>query len=150
ETIVGICMRRSMEMIVGLLGILKTGGGYMPLEPTYPAERLRYMLTDARARVVLTELGLAGALPPDGARQICIDRDREEIERESRDNPRAAVEAKNLAYVIYTSGSTGRPKGVMIEHGGLANYVNWAARAYKLVENNGTLMHSPLGFDLTV
>src|SRR5262249_45013951 len=110
ETIVGICMRRSMEMIVGLLGILKTGGGYMPLEPTYPAERLRYMLTDARARVVLTELGLAGALPPDGARQICIDRDREEIERESRDNPRAAVEAKNLAYVIYTSGSTGRPK----------------------------------------
>jgi amino acid adenylation domain-containing protein len=150
EIIVGICMRRSVEMIVGLLGVLKAGGGYLPLESTYPSERLRYMLTDAQARVVLTESVLAGALPSAGARQVRLDRDWEEIERESHDNPRVAVEAKNLAYVIYTSGSTGRPKGVMVEHGGLANYVNWAAEAYRLAESNGTLMHSPLGFDLTV
>jgi len=150
DAIVGICMRRRVEMIVGLLGVLKAGGGYLPLESTYPSERLRYMLTDAQAMVVLTDSDLAGALPSTGARQVCMDRDREEIELESGDDPCAAVDARNLAYVIYTSGSTGRPKGVMVEHAGLANYVNWAVGAYGFAECNGTLMHSPLGFDLTV
>jgi amino acid adenylation domain-containing protein len=150
DAVVGISIRRSVEMVVGLLGILKAGGAYLPMEPTYPAERLRYMLEDAGVSVVLTEQGLTEILPAGIATQVCVDRDSGVIGRESRMNPNVKIEGKNLAYVIYTSGSTGKPKGVMVEHQGLANYVNWSAQAYELEEGLGAPVHSPLGFDLTV
>jgi non-ribosomal peptide synthetase component F len=108
-------MDRSVEMIVGLLGILKTGER-MPLDPTYPPERLDFMLKDARARVVVTTAGLLRSLPELDAQVVCLDTESETISRESEVNLVREGTAENLAYVIYTSGSTGRPKGAPITH----------------------------------
>ncbi|MET0649873.1 MAG: amino acid adenylation domain-containing protein [Pyrinomonadaceae bacterium] len=113
---VGVLMERSPELIVALLAVLKAGGAYVPLDPAYPKPRLRFMLEDSGVRVLLTEQKQLGAMPDSGARVVCLDGEREEIDRESALNlPREAT-ADSLAYVIYTSGSTGRPKGVAIEH----------------------------------
>ncbi|MDT5271397.1 MAG: hypothetical protein QOH49_3583 [Acidobacteriota bacterium] len=150
DVLVGVCIGRRPELVAALLGILKAGGAYVPLEPTYPAERLRYMLEDSRAGVIVTEQEMDDVLPVVDARRVCVDRDREAIELESSENPQVEVAGANLAYVIYTSGSTGRPKGVCVEHSGFANYVNWSARAYRVAEGEGAPLHSPLGFDLTV
>jgi amino acid adenylation domain-containing protein/FkbM family methyltransferase len=120
ETLVGICMERSLEMIIGLLGILKAEATYVPLDPQYPKERLTFMLEDTQARVLLTQERLLGNL---NARMVCLDRDWKDISQESEENPDNKAIAQNLAYVIYTSGSTGRPKGVAVEHRQLVNYV---------------------------
>ncbi|HLM54814.1 MAG TPA: amino acid adenylation domain-containing protein [Pyrinomonadaceae bacterium] len=113
---VGVLMERSPEIVVAFLAVLKAGGAYVPLDPAYPKPRLRFMLEDADVRVLLTERKQRGVLPDSGARVVCLDGDREELDRESAESlPRAAT-ADSLAYVIYTSGSTGRPKGVAVEH----------------------------------
>lgn len=150
EVRVGICVERSLEMVVGLLGILKAGGAYVPLDPTYPEERLRFMLDDAGAPVLLTEERLVATLPEHAAAVVRLDADWEMIARESEANPDGGARAENLAYVIYTSGSTGQPKGVMIHHRGLVNYLTWCTSAYAVAEGSGTLVHSPIGFDLTI
>jgi amino acid adenylation domain-containing protein len=116
EILVGICLERSVEMIVGLLGILKAGAAYVPLDPDYPKERLEFMLGDAQAPVVLSEESLIESLPSQSARVVCLDKDWELIVQESPDNLTSETTADNLAYVIYTSGSTGRPKGVAVAH----------------------------------
>jgi amino acid adenylation domain-containing protein len=116
ESVVGICMERSVEMIVGLIGILKAGATYLPLDPAYPVERLRYMLEDSEALVVLTQERSSGALPEFAGKTVCLDRDWFVIGVESEENPPLLVAGRNLAYVIYTSGSTGQPKGVCIPH----------------------------------
>ncbi len=149
ETRVGICLERSLQMVVGVLGVLKAGGAYVPLEPSYPAERLAYMMEDAALSVLLTREGLLGSLPPHGARAVCLDRDAAEIARQSGTAPESGLQPENLAYVIYTSGSTGRPKGVEVVHGGVSNYLGWAAAAYA-GEGHGAPVHSSLTFDLTV
>ena len=120
---VGICLDRSFEMVVALLAIFKSGGAFVPLDPNYPAERLSFMLHDAAVRVIVTRQSLLDRLPNHSAPRVCLDRDSEEIARQSMENPVGLAEAvhRNSAYVIYTSGSTGKPKGVMIEHGSLAN-----------------------------
>ena len=125
ETLVAICMERCPEMAVAVLGILKAGGAFLPLDPTYPAERLAFMIDDARPRVILTKGSLPGGLIECGTLIVAFDSDWGAIARESEENPAVGANAGNLAYVIYTSGSTGRPKGVMCEHGGLANYLRW-------------------------
>jgi amino acid adenylation domain-containing protein len=161
EVIVSILMERSLEMVVSLLAVLKAGGAYLPLDVSYPAERVRYMMDDAGIEVLLTHRAVEQKRREvcDGnsstVRVVCVDEEREEIERQSAANEksgdeRSGVSADNLAYVIYTSGSTGRPKGVMIPHCGLVNYLHWAVEAYQVREGTGTLLHSPLGFDLTV
>jgi amino acid adenylation domain-containing protein len=150
ETLIGICMERAPEMMVGLIGILKAGAGYLPLDPSYPAERLAYMLEDARTPVVLAQRRISDKVSGHTAKVICVDEDWPEIERESGENLENGPEPDHLAYVIYTSGSTGKPKGVMIHHRGLANYLSWAARYYRMSEGAGTLVHSPIGFDLTI
>src|SRR4029453_1942746 len=132
EQVVGLFVERSLEMVVGVLGILKSGAAYLPLDPQYPKERLAFMVDDARAPVMLTQQRLLDALPESGAKVLCLDSDWEAISRKSEADPASGVTAENLAYVIYTSGSTGRPKGVMIEHGSLVNAAYAWRRAYGL------------------
>jgi hypothetical protein len=110
ESLVGICMKRSMEMVVAVLGVLKAGGAYVPLDPSYPNERLTLMLEDADIRVLLTQQSVAKSLPEHGAQMVCMDLDWERIALEKDSDPLAAAGPESLAYVIYTSGSTGKPK----------------------------------------
>ena len=145
EARVGIAMERSVEMIVALVGVLKAGGAYVPLDPSYPAERLQYMAVDAQIDVLLT----LGVRPAD-VRVIHLDRDWPEIVTCPVTNPGVEIAPEQLAYVIYTSGSTGWPKGAMVTHGGLANYLQWAAEHYAVADGNGSAVHSSLSFDLTV
>jgi amino acid adenylation domain-containing protein/non-ribosomal peptide synthase protein (TIGR01720 family) len=121
EVLVGICVERSLEMVVGLLGIFKAGGAYVPLDPAYPKDRLSHMLLDSQVSVVLTSEKLAAQLPEHTARVVCLDTDWDVIEQMSEENPLSNVQAHNLAYVIYTSGSTGKPKGITIEHRSVLN-----------------------------
>ena len=114
DTLVGVLMERSLEMVVSIIAVLKAGGAYVPFDPAYPQERLRYMLEDSAVPVLLTEEGLKHSLPGHAARVVCVDL--ESFEGERDDNPHSGATPANVAYVIYTSGSTGRPKGVMVEH----------------------------------
>jgi amino acid adenylation domain-containing protein len=147
---VGILIERSFEMVISLLGVLKAGGAYVPLDASYPKRRLSYMVKDSGARVVVTEEKSLGFLPENEVEAICVDREKSAIERQRPDNLGIRLEAENLAYVIYTSGSTGQPKGAMITHSGLRNYLTWSLREYNVGEGEGSLLHSPLAFDLTV
>src|SRR2546429_5887705 len=113
---VGLCLEPSPEMIISLLGILKAGGAYVPLDPAYPPARLKFMLDDARVKLLLAERGLLAKLPNHGTETICVDSEYGEIARESPENLEITSGANNLAYVIYTSGSTGKPKGVAVTH----------------------------------
>jgi len=121
EAVVGLCMERSVEMIVGLFGILKAGGAYLPLDSSYPSERLRFMLDDAGASILLTERRVSGGLPEMDIRVLYIDSDWSQIATSPGDDPPNVATPENLAYVIYTSGSTGSPKGVMIQHRSVVN-----------------------------
>ncbi|HMG74404.1 MAG TPA: amino acid adenylation domain-containing protein [Pyrinomonadaceae bacterium] len=123
ESLVGICVDRSLEMAVGILGILKSGGAYLPLDPDYPRERLAFMLNDARPTLVLAKSRLLTQLSQSDYPVRLLDSDWPAIAENSDDNLPETPRANDLAYVIYTSGSTGAPKGVMIEHGNLANYL---------------------------
>ncbi|HKN82957.1 MAG TPA: amino acid adenylation domain-containing protein, partial [Pyrinomonadaceae bacterium] len=116
ESLVGICLERSAEMLVGLLAILKAGGAYVPLDTSYPQERAAFLLDDAGVEVLVTQAGLLAQIPIQKIRVVCVDSDHEEIERESDENIDSDVSPGNAAYVIYTSGSTGRPKGVVVSH----------------------------------
>ena len=150
DVLVGLCVERSVEMVVGLLGILKAGGAYVPLDPSYPAERLAFMLADARPAVLLTVQRLRQQEDSASLETVCLDADWERIASEGTGNPINSATADNLAYVIYTSGSTGRPKGAMVRHGGLTNYLSWAISAYDVACGQGSPLHSSLSFDLTV
>jgi amino acid adenylation domain-containing protein len=150
EVLVGIALERSPALLVGLLGVLKAGGAYVPLDPAYPAERLAYMLSDAQARVLLTQQSLAGLLPAGAAQVVCVDTQWAAIAQHGAGNLDAPVRPNQLAYVIYTSGSTGLPKGVMVHHGGLANYLRWSTCEYVTAGGRGAPVHSPLAFDLTI
>ena len=120
EVLVGICLERSLQMVVGLLGVLKAGGAYMPLDPTYPTERLAFMLQDARAALLLTQQLLQSKLSVENQPIICLDTDWPNISQQPRGNLQTAVSSDNLAYVIYTSGSIGNPKGICIPHMGIS------------------------------
>jgi amino acid adenylation domain-containing protein len=119
---VSICAERSVEMIVGMLGILKAGSAYLPLDPLFPAERLIFQHQDAEALVLLTQQNLAERFSNHAVRIICLDSDWQKIALESEANPASLSNANNLAYVMYTSGSTGQPKGVMVEHRNVVNF----------------------------
>jgi amino acid adenylation domain-containing protein/thioester reductase-like protein len=149
EVLVGICLERSCELVVGLLGILKTGGAYIPLDPAYPQERLAYMLEDAQVSVILTQEKLVDNLPIHNAQIICIDSDWEQITHKTRENYISEITPNNLAYVIYTSGSTGKSKGVMIAHHSLVNaYFAWE-EAYQLQKSaTSHLQMASFSFDV--
>ncbi len=177
DVLVGISVERSLEMAIGILGILKAGGAYLPIDPTYPADRIAFMLEDSGAQIVLTQEKLIAdsrwprsvadghqqgvsdntqyreASPADAIRNtLCLDADWPEIARQPTSNvPASSFQLPDtLAYVIYTSGSTGRPKGVEIHHRGLVNYLTWCQRAYPLAEGSGAPIHSSFSFDLTI
>ncbi|RFT63252.1 amino acid adenylation domain-containing protein, partial [Bacillus clarus] len=149
ESLVGICVERSPDMIIGLLGILKAGGAYVPLDPSYPENRLRYILENSQIQVLLTKEALQGWLP-EGIQAICLDRDQAAISKESSVAPVSGVTANNLAYIIYTSGSTGNPKGVMIEHHSVINRLQWMQKNYPLSEQDTILQKTPFSFDVSV
>ncbi|MBO0782795.1 MAG: amino acid adenylation domain-containing protein, partial [Ktedonobacteraceae bacterium] len=154
EVVVGICLERSVEMIVAVLGVLKAGGAYLPLDPESPPERLRYMLEDAGARIVLTQQELYERPEMFEGLQISLDTAWEKISKEQARNlgnrRGSRFEAENLAYVIYTSGSTGRPKGVMATHQGLINLVEAQIEAFRLGTRSRVLQFASLSFDASV
>ncbi len=146
--LVAICVDRSPAMLVGLLGILKAGAAYVPVDPTYPDERKAFMLEDAQVRVVVTEEALLNDLPATDAQVVCLDRDRSSIDDES-DTPLVLdSDPEQLAYVIYTSGSTGKPKGVEIPHRALVNFLNTMADRPGLASDETLLAVTTLSFDI--
>ncbi len=150
DVLVGICVQRSLDMVVGLLGILKADGAYVPLDPNYPQERLSYMLKDSGVQVLLTHSKLLSSLPSHTVEVICLDTDWGAIEQQSQENLNAGVKSDNLAYVIYTSGSTGLPKGVMNTHMGIHNRLLWMQQSYQLTSSDRVVQKTPFSFDVSV
>ncbi len=151
EVRVGLCVGRSPEMVVGLLGIWKAGGAYVPLDPDYPIDRLAYILEDSQVQVLVAAEELADRLPSLWLQTVYIDADWDEIaSEESRENPERKTTSLNLAYVIYTSGSTGKPKGAMLQHEGLCNLIMAQTEAFGLRPNDQVLQFASLSFDASV
>ncbi|MCP4664592.1 MAG: AMP-binding protein, partial [bacterium] len=153
EVTVGLCLGRSLEMVVGMLAVLKAGGVYLPLDPGYPAERLGFMLGDAGARVLLTVERLAAAFPElisEVERTVVLDREGDAIARSSGGRPTAGTTSRNLAYVIYTSGSTGRPKGVCCHHAGVLNLLADFDARQPIAEGDGCSWWTSPSFDVSV
>ena len=149
ETVVGLCVERSPEMVVGLLGILKAGGAYVPLDPEYPAERLQSMMADAGLTVLLTHSSLTAILPmPGGTR--CLLLDQEDTSGQPNTTPLVSHYPEQLAYMIFTSGSTGKPKGAANTNFGLHNRLSWMQDAYSLTPADVVLQKTPFSFDVSV
>ncbi|HEY9420388.1 MAG TPA: condensation domain-containing protein, partial [Thermoanaerobaculia bacterium] len=147
EVRVGVCMERSLEMMVALVGILRAGAAYVPLDPEYPQDRLAYMLEDARAEAILTQERLVDRLPRHEMPVILLDR--EDLAGED-ELPASGAMPDNPAYVIYTSGSTGRPKGVVVPHRGVVNRLLWGQGDYGLTPADRVLQKTPFSFDVSV
>src|SRR5918912_2230840 len=153
ESRVGLYLRRSPELMIGVLGVLKAGAAYVPLEPGLPAERVSYMLADAQVEWVLVESEQMAELPLSGVDVVLMDgasSNPEWLAEVGDEELTSEVTPEQLAYILYTSGSTGRPKGVMVEHGGLAHYLGHAAAEYLNGEITGSVVSSPLSFDATL
>ena len=150
DTLVGVSLHRTPLMVAALLGAWKAGAAYVPLDPTYPADRLAFLVEDSAVRVLLADAKARPLFPRFEDRLVCLDGDWATVARESRENPGPAATPANLAYVIYTSGSTGKPKGALIEHRGLVNYLWYAIRHYGVVAGDSVPVHSSISFDLTV
>ncbi|WP_221643002.1 non-ribosomal peptide synthetase, partial [Nostoc sp. 2RC] len=150
EVLVGICLERSLLMVVSILATLKAGGAYVPLDPSYPQERLAFMVENAQVSVLLTQEKFLAALPEHGAQVVLVDKNQEIWASESGDNPVSQVTADNLAYVIYTSGSTGKPKGVMNTHRGICNRLSWMQETYRLTTVDKVLQKTPFSFDVSI
>jgi len=150
EVPVGVCLERSLEVVISLVGVLKAGGVYLPLDPAYPKQRIGFMLEDSKAQVLLTQKGLIQGLPEHRARVICLDSDGEAIAREVAENPTSTSRPENLAYIIYTSGSTGLPKGVLVSHGSIAEHCRDAERYYELRPTDRVLQFASMSFDLSL
>jgi amino acid adenylation domain-containing protein len=151
EVLVALCTERTPERVVGIVAVLKAGGAYVSLDPTYPKERLAFLLADAQAPVLLTQERFADLLPQSpGVEVICLDADWEAVVGDGSRPPESGVTPDNLAYVVYTSGSTGKPKGVEIPHAGLMNLVRWHQDLYEVSpEDRGTQIASP-AFDASI
>ncbi|HWP42477.1 MAG TPA: amino acid adenylation domain-containing protein [Blastocatellia bacterium] len=167
EALVGICMERSIEMVVALLGVLKAGAAYVPLDPTYPLTRLSFMLEDSQAPVLLVQQRLLDRLgrahramaesrnrrlpiPDSRCKVLCLDTDWARLEDESREDPAVQIDGDLPAYLIYTSGSTGQPKGAVISHRAITNHMLWFIDRFSLKESDSVLQKTPFSFDASV
>ncbi|BCL80832.1 hypothetical protein ccbrp13_32970 [Ktedonobacteria bacterium brp13] len=153
DSIVGVSLPRSPELAIALLAILKAGGAYLPLDVTLPRERLHFLLIDAQPALVIATRKQVQTLigeVVDQSQLLCLDQAWLELSAEATHAPTSVLQKDNLAYVIYTSGSTGQPKGTMITHRGLSNYVSWGSAYYEVERGSGSIVHSSIGFDLTV
>ncbi|WP_262696520.1 non-ribosomal peptide synthetase, partial [Kordiimonas aquimaris] len=161
DSLVGLCLDRSLEMVVGIMGILKAGGAYVPLDPDYPEDRLRFMLDDTQAHIVIgqasiaTDLSLFDERCQDRPELVLLD-EPEQLEALSfypetnPDTSALGICSDHLAYVIYTSGSTGKPKGVCVEHKSVGNRLLWMQRQYPLSDKDIILQKTPYSFDVSV
>jgi amino acid adenylation domain-containing protein len=150
EVLVGLCVEPSADLAVGVLGILKAGGAFLPLDASYPLERLSFMLDDAGVPVLVTQEDLLEALPTGRAQPVCLDADRGLIEAMPAEDVSGGVAADNLAYVIYTSGSTDRPKGALLGHRGLCNLVRAQVDAFGVGPGSRVLQFASPSFDASV
>ncbi|NDA89622.1 MAG: amino acid adenylation domain-containing protein [Alphaproteobacteria bacterium] len=152
ETIVGVFFERSIEMVISLLAILKTGGAYLPLNPDDPISRINYMLADSQSQLLIVQSHLA---PKMESAQFCsniqiLNLDETYLNSAKQTNPVTTITRNNIVYVIYTSGSTGKPKGVMVEHGSLSNRLQWMRSHYNITSEDKILQKTPYGFDVSV
>jgi aspartate racemase len=150
ESKVGVCLRRSLELPVALLAVLKAGAACMPLDPAYPKERLTYMLEDSQTPLVLTQPGLLSEVTDFDAQVINLDPGWKEFAAESRENVASGAKPENLAYVIYTSGSTGKPRGVLLNHSGLVNHNIAAAKLFGLSTSDRMAQFASISFDIAI
>jgi amino acid adenylation domain-containing protein len=152
EVLVGICVERSIVMIIGLLGILKACGAYVPIDPSYPPARIRYILDDSAAPLLLTQTHLKAQLSLDELEHECVVvcLDEANLAEQSIENPAISCQAEDLAYIIYTSGSTGKPKGVMVEHQALVLHCQAMLQQYSLNENDQILQLASFSFDTSL
>ena len=150
ETLVGICLERSEEMVAGILGTLQAGAAYVPLDPAYPKQRLALVLQDAAAPILLTQRKLIGELPETQARTLCVEDLAQENLADAATAPFPAPAATDLAYVLYTSGSTGQPKGVAVEHRSAVALVCWARDVFSAEDLDGVLFGTSICFDLSI
>jgi surfactin family lipopeptide synthetase A len=148
DVLVGILVERSLDMVVGLLGILKAGGSYVPLDPAYPSERIAFMLEDSEVAVLLTQRHLLDSIPDPRARVVVLDADWHEIAKKEDKNPVHTGGPENLSYVIYTSGSTGKPKGVQIPHRAVVNFLTSMSHTPGMTEADRLLSVTTLSFDI--
>lgn len=149
--IVGVCMERGLDVVIGLLGILKAGAAYLPLDPNYPVERLQYMMEDAAPIIVLTQRRLKGLLSTTRSELVMLDEEQGAVARSGPtdlSNPDAGATPRDLVYVIYTSGSTGRPKGTAMPHGAMVNLLEWHRRNLPVHERQRVLQFAALSFDV--
>ena len=149
DSLVAVCLDRSPDLIISLLGILKTGAAYVPIDPSYPDERINYILNDSGATILISSGKYIERLSPT-AKAVDMDSFWANENSGKFANPIVEIDADNLAYMIYTSGSTGNPKGSMITHGGLTNYLDWINRAYPVEKGRGSIFYASISFDATV
>ncbi|BDA72451.1 non-ribosomal peptide synthetase [Calothrix sp. PCC 7716] len=150
DSLVGLCLERSVKMVIGLLGILKAGGVYVPLDPAYPQERLNWILSDAQITVLVTQQHLMATLPQHQMQVVDLDYQWDVIAQQSNSNLEQQIEAENLAYIIYTSGSTGKPKGVPVSHNSIAHHCRHVQQAYTLDASDHVLQFASLNFDASL
>jgi amino acid adenylation domain-containing protein len=148
ESLIGVCVNRTHEMIVALLAVWKAGGAYVPLDPSYPNERIAFMMEDAKLALLLTEEALLTEIPTAECPVLCLDRDSVAIAGESNNAPAQLAGSRNLAYVIYTSGSTGKPKGVLLEHRSVVNFLTSMQKEPGLTSSDAILSVTTLSFDI--
>ncbi|MCY8578540.1 amino acid adenylation domain-containing protein, partial [Bacillus haynesii] len=148
DTLVGIMMERSSDMITAILGVLKAGGAYLPIDPEYPLERMRYMAFDSQVKVIVSDVPLAKGLTAESIELIHMDDER--IAEQDRSDIDNVNQSGDLAYVIYTSGSTGKPKGVMIEHQSLINLCRWHQSCFEVGQNDNSSIYASISFDAFV
>jgi amino acid adenylation domain-containing protein len=149
DVLIGICMYRSLEMIIGILGTLKAGAAYVPLDPAYPQKRLASMIEDVDLGVLLTTHDMRAVLPESKVRQVCLDSDWPQVAGESGDNLPVAASVRNLCYVIFTSGSTGKAKAAAVFHGGWTNLMHWFVTEFNVSPADKVLVISSFSFDIT-
>ncbi|WP_353931424.1 non-ribosomal peptide synthase/polyketide synthase [Okeanomitos corallinicola TIOX110] len=150
DILVGICVERSLEMIIGQLGILKAGASYLPIDPEYPTERIKFILEDTKINILLTQQNLKQKIQNNQTQTTCLDTEWEKINQQNQKNPHKEITSNHLAYVIYTSGSTGTPKGVEITHQGLTNLINWHQKQFKITTADKATQLAGTGFDAAV